>query len=81
MFRKCQRLQDHPLRVRTSGRCEYMRNGRVGDGWKERVVDWEKEKKREVSAAPQIREEQRDAARVCESPHSRWPLIQTKRSP
>ncbi len=46
MFRKCQRFQDHPLRVRTFGRCEYMPSGRVGDGWKEHVVDWEKEKKR-----------------------------------
>lgn len=59
----------------------YMHNGRAGDGWRECVVDREKEKKSEVSSAPQIREEQRDTARVCESPHSRWPLIQTKRSP
>ncbi len=47
MFRKCQRFQDHPLRVRTFGCCEYMPSGRVGDGWKEHVVDWGERKKRE----------------------------------
>lgn len=68
------------LGVWTSGYREYMHNSRVGKGWKECVADQER-KRETVSSAPQIRVEQRDCAWVCESPHSRWPLIQTKRSP